>query len=551
MGLKGVFQAVCFLAALFAVYFVAEAVYRARQAGAAALPPVNWEAVRAAYDPESVLDCRWLVPMLGRPDTWKEHRIEEALHLRIDPMFVHGESFNDARGLRFAGGDMPDVFNCLPDGLQRDHRHGFVMPVPRELILEYAPNYVAFINRIDPSAWLTTQIDGVNYAVPNIYTGGLLPRPGLWRGDWLENVGIDRVPDDLEAYEEALRRFRFDDPDGDGKRNTYGMSGDLAHWWWTSFSEIFGAFGVLPFDLMERDGKIVWGGTLPETREALTLLARWYREELIDPEFAIDNGGFTGTILRKFLNGRVGYLYYFGRYDMVDPDNQSGVAARLAHLQPGGRVAVGHFPAGPGGHRGGRIQGGAAGGRAFAAHLVDRPELVIRFLQFNEMLVTNQDFSVAMVLGRQGTHWDYAVPEEPASGYRWIDPYDDPDQRQKELLAQFRANAFGNGLVPLELWDRFTPPDELAFRRRYRKPEWGMRSAVHFGILPSAPTYFVDLVRMQQTAFTEFIAGIRSLDQFEAFVDDFHARGGAILVREANDVWRLREKIYPEMGVEE
>ena len=547
MGLRGVFQALAFLAVLFAAYFAVETVYRLTREEQQ-VASVDWSKVSDDFN--QVLDCRWLIPQLGQPGTYIEDLLEKSFNLRIDPYFVHGESFNDARGLRFAGGDIPDIYNAYPSGFRSDYRHGFSLPVPRSLILEHGPNYVRFINEADPVAWLTTQVDGMNLGLPNIYTGGLLPRPGLWRKDWLENVGITKIPDNLPEYEEALRRLTFDDPDGDGRDNTYGMSGDVANWWWTSFAEIFGAFGVLPFDWEERDGRVYFGATLPETREALTLLAHWYEEGLIDPEFAIDNGGYNNSVERKFLNGKIGYIYYFGRYDFIDPENPGGMVHRLKEIS-GGTVAVGHFPEGPKGHRGGRIQGGAAGGKVFGPQVAERPELVVRFIQMADRIVTDQDLSARLIIGERGTHWEYLDPEQGAGGYRYLPPYDDSGQRSKALLAGggFRDNFFSNGYVPLALWDRYTDPEVLAFRKRYRRPEWGMISAVPSGILPSYSTYMLDLIRMQQTRFIEFISGVRSLDQFDAFVEEWYARGGDILTAEANEIWKLRDMIYAEMGV--
>lgn len=226
MGLRGVFQALAFLAVLFAAYFAVETVYRLTREEQQ-VASVDWSKVSDDFN--QVLDCRWLIPQLGQPGTYIEDLLEKSFNLRIDPYFVHGESFNDARGLRFAGGDIPDIYNAYPSGFRSDYRHGFSLPVPRSLILEHGPNYVRFINEADPVAWLTTQVDGMNLGLPNIYTGGLLPRPGLWRKDWLENVGITKIPDNLPEYEEALRRLTFDDPDGDGRDNTNGMSGDVAN----------------------------------------------------------------------------------------------------------------------------------------------------------------------------------------------------------------------------------------------------------------------------------------------------------------------------------
>ncbi|MFD0717029.1 hypothetical protein [Paenibacillus sp. GCM10027626] len=45
------------------------------------------------------------------------------------------------------------------------------------------------------------------------------------RKDWLDNVGIDKLPETLDEYHEVLRRFTFNDPDQNGKNDMYGGHG--------------------------------------------------------------------------------------------------------------------------------------------------------------------------------------------------------------------------------------------------------------------------------------------------------------------------------------
>jgi putative aldouronate transport system substrate-binding protein len=55
---------------------------------------------------------------------------------------------------------------------------------------------------------------------------------------------------------------------------------------------VFGAFGGLPGIIekdpevwIEKDGKLVNSCVLPEMKDALSLLAKWYADVVIDPEF--------------------------------------------------------------------------------------------------------------------------------------------------------------------------------------------------------------------------------------------------------------------------
>ena len=65
---------------------------------------------------------------------------------------------------------------------------------------------------------------------------------------------------------------------------------------------------------------MVWGGLLPETKEALRELRKWYAEDLLDPDFPLDSQGRRTEV--AFVNGKVGYLHPADHpfyYDETEP----------------------------------------------------------------------------------------------------------------------------------------------------------------------------------------------------------------------------------------
>ena len=519
------------------------------------VPSVDWAAV--ADDPRERLTITWMSnPSFpwGEEGHWIETMLEERFGVEIKPMFLDGNAYQRKKPLMFAAGDVPDLFLEYSGEIHRDAYHGFLLELPYELLRKHAPTYVARINELGPTGWLPASFQGRNYGLPINYVNGLYPAAGIWRMDWLRNVGIRKVPETLDEFHLALSRLRYNDPDRNGKTDTYGMSGDMAHWWWTSFSEIFGAYGVLPYDWMEREGRIVYGGILPETKQALALLRQWYAEGLIDPDFASDLGSpWSGPIHRKFLNGRVGYLYYAGRFQLLNPEMSGSLGQKMAKLSPDAEVAVGVFPVGPTGHRGGSIRGAGANAVAFGAHLVRQPQKVIRVLAMFEAMARDPDLGVAAIMGKRGLHWDYVDPTVgPNSGVVPLPPYDNVTVTRRHVLSL--ALGSGSFFHPDSLHPRVCEAhmrrEHLAFRHTYRRPEWGLENALgRTEYVPSAKDYVGDLRRMQQTVFTEIIRGERELAYFETFVGNWTAQGGAVLLREANELKALRDRIYRQVGV--
>jgi putative aldouronate transport system substrate-binding protein len=188
------------------------------------------------------MDLTWLgLPdnANGRDGSVAQRLLEKRFNVRITPIFLDGNGYFKKKSLMFAGGAVPDVFwEMDPLILQRDVFHGFVLEVPHAVILRGAPGWVTIMNRTAPVGWLYANWNGRNYGLPTNYLTGLYSHPGTWRVDWLRNVGINRIPETLEEMHEALRRFTFDDPDRNGRRDTYGMSTDAQSWWWTTFGDI-------------------------------------------------------------------------------------------------------------------------------------------------------------------------------------------------------------------------------------------------------------------------------------------------------------------------
>ena len=536
---------------------VAVVVYRAALTPAAvarwdARPSaVDWNSVHD--DPAVTLDLSWLGPPLfanGRAGSLAQRTLEKRFNVRITPIFMDGGTYQSKKSLLFAGGDVPDLFWDLdPLLLQRDVFHGFVLEIPYDVLLRHAPTTVSFLNRTAPVGWLYAQWKGRNYGVPTSYLGGGNPTPGLWRVDWLRNVGIDRIPKTLEEMHEALRRFTFNDPDRNGHNDTYGMSGDVQVWWWVTFGDVFGAYGVIPYDWMERDGKAVFGGILPEAKAALTCLRAWCAEGIIDPEFLTDR--YQGTLERKFQNGRFGYLFASASRWAFDLDEPKSMASIMRQLNPAAEIAPGHFPIGPTGYRGSRAWGTGGHIIAFGRHLEKHPEKVLRVLRMLDTIATDRDLYMLTKYGVQGVHWDYRVPDTgqpgtgPDSGIVRLPPYDDQNVFNRDVIG-----GFFNPCMNPEFEDACWARREREFRDTWCRAECAMTDL--FGkpdCVPSAGKYMAELRSRQMTVYAEIIRGTKPLSAFDEFVTEWKARGGAQMTREANDLLVTMKSIYRRVGV--
>lgn len=511
-------------------------------------PEIDWDSI--VDDPNEKLTITWYpLPRFpsGREGTWGERVVEEMFNIDIKPILTDAMAYDRRKSLMFAGGDIPDItWDGDPINVQTDAHHGCIVPVPRAVVEKYAPTYSRLISENAPIAWLYAHHQGRNWGIPTPYLWGAYATPGVWRMDWLRAVGIDEPPQTLDAFGEALRRITFDDPDGNGKDDTFGMSGNMSAWF-QAFPEFFGAYGVTPFDWMERDdGRAIYGGILPGTKQALAILRDWYAEGLIDPEFITD-GNDHKRLKDKLMNGRIGYVSGLGSYpELRDKRRSVALFNVIKQFNPEAEVVVAPLPKGPTGKRGVRTWGSGGNIMVFGPGVVEKPQKVIRILKIYEYYVSNGfEVYVYMTRGEEGKHWEFA-PEDEGGGVIALPPYDDSNHWQREVLTIYTSG----GVYP-EYEDRLTPAGRVEFRDTHRKKEWALVDALGKpDIVPSAQRYLVTLRNRQMTLYTEIIRGERPLDDFDIFVEEWNRKGGRQMTEEATALLEEKRRIFAEIGMD-
>lgn len=140
--------------------------------------------------------------------------------------------------------------------------------------------------------------------------------PLFIRKDWLDNLGLP-VPKTIEDFKNVAIAFAKDDPDQNGKDDTYGLAisgqSNLLHDWGGLYG-FFPGYGVQPctwYDYMifyskDETGNIMWDGERPEVKEGLQLLADLYKEGAIPKDFVtMDNN----KIMEDMNGGKGGMVF--------------------------------------------------------------------------------------------------------------------------------------------------------------------------------------------------------------------------------------------------
>lgn len=153
---------------------------------------------------------------------------------------------------------------------------------------------------VSPKIWNNIKTsDGHIYGVPVKYSGGLLP---IVRKDWMEKLHLQQ-PKTLNDFYKVLKAFKDDDPDGDGKNDTYGLT----------LSEMY---DIQPFmsAVGLRAGYVTKNGkrTIPYSTEKAVPVYKWlhklYKQKILDAKFVTNS---TEDERNLFLSNKVGMFVYW------------------------------------------------------------------------------------------------------------------------------------------------------------------------------------------------------------------------------------------------
>jgi putative aldouronate transport system substrate-binding protein len=270
-------------------------------------PPIDISFVRSIDDDlaanilprtpgETIEDNRWL----------KLYKDELGINIKYD-WVVKGSYTSDAYlqkiNVTLASGDLPDVTivnatqlkQLVDAGLVQDmtkYFNDYASPLTKEVYASEGPGV------LDSATY-----DGKLMAVP-VVDASIESAQFLWiRADWLKKLGLEppKTMDDLLKISEA---FATQDPDGNGKDDTYGLAATKdVYGGAMGLNGFFNGFHAYPNFWKEESGKLVYGSIQPEMKTALQKLADMYKNGQIDKEFGVKDGA---KVAETIAAGKIG-----------------------------------------------------------------------------------------------------------------------------------------------------------------------------------------------------------------------------------------------------
>lgn len=356
-------------------------------------------------------------------------------------------------------------------------------------------------------------IDGKVYG---IYRARPLGRNGIsLRKDWLDNLGL-KEPKTLDDLYNVLKAFTYNDPDKNGKNDTYGMT-------WSKFygplDQLNVAFGGYNGYGVGSDGKLAPDFTTDAYMKALDYEKKLYTDGLVNKDFAALQ---TSDWTKDFQNGKSGLHidvsdqgYRYQQY--FDKNNIKGT------------VEVIPMPAGPDGKIHALPTPGNAGFVAISKNGAPKESDMKDALNFLDK-TNSKEAQNLLNFGVQGVHYDLNAQGEVVVKVFDKDP--------REGLNQFMTNVIDGLLLPQHQIDVQKQSDQVQ--------KDNLKYVVPNPALPLTSNTYAEkgsqLDQIISDARVKYVVG--QLDQagFKAAVNQWYTQGGQKVVDEYNTAYQASKK---------
>jgi putative aldouronate transport system substrate-binding protein len=261
-------------------------------------------------------DANALLP--SENDDFVKKAIEDKFNvdLKIESLPLGPDRTNQLNA-RIASGDAPDMFVTTGLDSQAYATDGVLADMTKYVNDDKMPNYMNWLKEKELE----------RYAINDSFVRAPLPfnrkiyRSYFIRKDWLDKLKLD-VPKSHDELLEVMEAFTKKDPDGNGKKDTYGFS---AAGNGSSISFDFPAWvnNGLPGVFFLEDGKkFVDVQTDPRVEQVVDEVVAMQKAKIVDPDWFLNQGT---QHMDKAVQGKVGIIMDpTGRFGL-EGDQNSGL----------------------------------------------------------------------------------------------------------------------------------------------------------------------------------------------------------------------------------
>ena len=452
---------------------------------------------------------------------------------------------NQKYNLAMASGDLPDFLETVPESIFIKMVEAKQLEDLTDAYERYAsPRWKAIWREYGDLPWTWTKIDGRIYGISRVEDLAHNDCLMWYRKDWLDKLGKP-VPTTFDEVHDVAVAFAKGDYGMGAKGSTIGLlwSSDIYATWYGSMDFFWGGYGYLPHQWQPEGKDLMYGAIRPEVKEALGVLAQWYKDGVFAKDFYTYN---TSKAMQNVAANLCGFHFtpsWGANLDSVKNDPKCVWKFADIPMGPKGfkrRYTENNFREGPFAFRKG----------------AKNIEVVFTITDWWDQLWHDPwrrmhgwegcnyewDGDKVKSTGISYQNWTPGFVGTRGSGF--IDP--------KQPAQQIRYQLDEWGKIPPEKRDAM---QELALAdptgvnienakcrlRILETASEGVMTKLQRTPLPTEIAKGADLAKLRDQTFINIIIGQQPLSDWDKFVDQWKKMGGDQWTKEVNDGWHSKQ----------
>ena len=260
--------------------------------------------VKATYARNAGLDMKFLEGQSYTENIWMTEYLED-LGIELETVWTAEgvESYNSRLQLSILDQDIPDIFVCNPSQFELLVEADMLEDLT-DVLAAYQSDLVKENLMADGGLGLSqATVQGRVYGLPQASVGDGKMMYVFLRDDWRIKLGLPE-PKTMEDILAMAKAFTFDDPDGNGAADTYGLGiSNKPYETYFALAGFFNGYGGFMDQWIEKDGALEFGLIQPEIKTALGVLHQAFEDGLISPEFIVTD---SYQVSQDAIAGRTG-----------------------------------------------------------------------------------------------------------------------------------------------------------------------------------------------------------------------------------------------------
>jgi putative aldouronate transport system substrate-binding protein len=446
-------------------------------------------------------------------------KIREYTNTNVEFISYPDTMYYEKVPLLLATGDLPSIMVMGKDA-------AFESAVANNIFWEVGPYIKDYKNlsTINEVALTNVSSNGKVFALPRSRAVG---RNGAgYRLDWVENLGLTE-PKTLDDLYKMLVAFTKNDPDGNGKNDTFGMAVTNYGGPWDNLQVWFGAPNGWGLDAK---GELIPAHMTKEYDEALKWFRKIYSEGLVNKDFATYDSAKWDDMLRGETNVAGFAVDVTDRFTKIHEFFEKG-------NMPGKEQIVGGFENSKG-EKKFLPTAGFNGILVFSKSKIKSEEDLKSSLSFIDKLSDAEMLN--LIIGFEDVHWKM----NKEKGYiERIDIKDKPELNNLKNLNQMTTYYVSKEEVAKQLVEApLNAIRTLSAQVQTDNEKYVIKNPAAAYTSPTYVSVGTEITKIMNDARTKYIMGEIDDVGLQAAKDQWLKAGGQNVIKEYNDLYKANKK---------